>query len=141
MRLSKTHGFLHTAPFKMRPLSRICNISGQKPKVFAYFGFATAIGVLIFVMRLSKTPGFLHTAPFKIRPLSRIRNVSGQKAMVFAYLGVASAIEVLIFAVRLSNTDGFLHTAPFTNETPITDSQYQRSRTYCILHILVSPMR
>ena len=78
-------------------------------------------------MRLSKTNGLLHTAPLKVTPLSRIRYIRGRKSMVFAYFGLANAIGVLFFATRLSKNHWFFCSA----QSPITDSQYPRSRTYC----------
>ena len=86
MRWTKTHRFLHTTPFKVRPLSWIRNIGGRKHVVFAYFGLANAIGVHFFQRDCQKPMGFCELFLLQLRARSRIRNIRGHEPIVFCIL-------------------------------------------------------
>ena len=87
---------MHTVAFRVRPLSKIRNASVQDHTLFAYFGLASAIGVLFLGMRLSKTYRFLCRILYNWDPCRGFATSAVTNLLFFAYFGFANAIEVLV---------------------------------------------
>ena len=83
-RTTVTDSILHTALFKVDPLSRICNINVRKLMIFITLWLASVIRLLFFAMRCSKTYGFLHNRHLQLRSSLWTCNIRNHELVVFS---------------------------------------------------------